>query len=90
MSWWTHCIAPNHAAFWPRLFVFAWLISTGRFKAIDGLRRKARFEKLTGELVPREVVDPFAGDDAGVGDDRLRLIFTCCHPALPADAHLGL
>jgi RNA polymerase sigma-70 factor, ECF subfamily len=69
----------------------AWLVSTGRFKAIDGLRRRARVR--TAERVP----DPIAGDDEPtddldpeVADDRLRLIFTCCHPALPPDARTAL
>ena len=71
----------------------AWLVSTGRFKAIDGLRRRARFDASLGRIAeqlgdgatpPREV------DDEGVEDDRLRLIFTCCHPALPPDAQIAL
>jgi RNA polymerase sigma-70 factor (ECF subfamily) len=68
----------------------AWLISTGRFKAIDALRRRARFDKSTAEIVHPEAVDPSEGDEAAVADDRLRLIFTCCHPALPADARVAL
>jgi RNA polymerase sigma-70 factor, ECF subfamily len=69
----------------------AWLISTGRFKAIDALRRRARFDASTGELVHRlqesTTADP---DDDAIEDDRLRLIFTCCHPALPPPARIAL
>jgi RNA polymerase sigma-70 factor (ECF subfamily) len=68
----------------------AWLISTGRFKAIDALRRKARFDKSTVELVHLEAVDASEFDEPAVEDDRLRLIFTCCHPALPAEARVAL
>ena len=68
----------------------AWLISTGRFKAIDALRRRARFDKITAELMPQAAVKPFEWDEAAVEDDRLRLIFTCCHPALPPDAQAAL
>jgi RNA polymerase sigma-70 factor (ECF subfamily) len=82
---------------WPRDGVpanpRAWLVSTGRFKAIDGLRRRARFDKSVGELARRLEADSDAGaaaDTEGVQDDRLRLIFTCCHPALPPDARIAL
>jgi RNA polymerase sigma-70 factor, ECF subfamily len=72
----------------------AWLISTGRFKAIDRLRRSARFDAaLTAiaEQIERTVPpDAAASDDPSVDDDRLRLIFTCCHPALTADARIAL
>ncbi len=68
----------------------AWLISTARFKAIDALRRKARLERYAAELMLQETADPREWDDAAVSDDRLRLIFTCCHPALPADARTAL
>ena len=74
----------------------AWLVSTGRFKAIDSLRRRARFDasraRLAAEL-ESAAVEPaaFASDEAGgIEDDRLRLIFTCCHPALPPDAQVAL
>jgi RNA polymerase sigma-70 factor (ECF subfamily) len=74
----------------------AWLVSTGRFKAIDSLRRRARFDasraRLAAEL-ESAAVEPaaFAPDEAGgIEDDRLRLIFTCCHPALPPDAQVAL
>ncbi|HET9833158.1 MAG TPA: DUF6596 domain-containing protein, partial [Vicinamibacterales bacterium] len=84
---------------WPREGVpdnpRAWLVSTGRFKAIDRLRRAARFEAVVDELATH--VDPFVGPDSDVrleddevADDRLRLIFTCCHPALNADARIAL
>ena len=68
----------------------AWLISTGRFKAIDALRRRARFDKSTTDLAHLEAADPSEWDEPVVADDRLRLIFTCCHPALPADARIAL
>jgi RNA polymerase sigma-70 factor (ECF subfamily) len=68
----------------------AWLVSTGRFKAIDGIRRRARFDALddeAAEAIPDES-EPYEYHE--VEDDRLRLIFTCCHPALPADAQIAL
>lgn len=71
----------------------AWLVSTGRFKAIDRIRRRARFDASLAELAGRLQDDgdgEGAWDDSGVGDDRLRLIFTCCHPALPPDARVAL
>jgi RNA polymerase sigma-70 factor (ECF subfamily) len=71
----------------------AWLVSAGRFKAIDRLRRRARFDASLVELaerLDRAAPDPGDRDDEGVEDDRLRLIFTCCHPALPADAQVAL
>jgi RNA polymerase sigma-70 factor (ECF subfamily) len=71
----------------------AWLVSAGRFKAIDGLRRRARFDALedVGERADVAVVDSAAwADEESVEDDRLRLIFTCCHPALAADAQVAL
>jgi RNA polymerase sigma-70 factor (ECF subfamily) len=71
----------------------AWLISTGRFKAIDRLRRGARFDAaLAGlaEQLEAEAAPAFAIEHDGVEDDRLRLIFTCCHPALSADARIAL
>ena len=82
---------------WPRDGVpanpRAWLVSTGRFKAIDGLRRRARFDASLVELARRldaDTGDPAAWDEESVADDRLRLIFTCCHPALPPDAQIAL
>ena len=82
---------------WPREGVpanpRAWLVSTGRFKAIDGLRRRARFDALddVGDKADVAVVDEAAwADPESVEDDRLRLIFTCCHPALAPDAQVAL
>jgi RNA polymerase sigma-70 factor (ECF subfamily) len=71
----------------------AWLVSTGRFKAIDGMRRRARFDAALGELATRieaATNDASAWDEDTVEDDRLRLIFTCCHPALTPDAQVAL
>jgi RNA polymerase sigma-70 factor (ECF subfamily) len=82
---------------WPRDGVpanpRAWLVSAGRFKAIDALRRRARFDAALATLA--EKIDANAGaaevpDGEGVEDDRLRLVFTCCHPALPPDARIAL
>src|SRR5207248_567413 len=69
----------------------AWLVSTGRFKAIDRLRRGARFESIDSGMIDRleAAPDPSRSDD-DLEDDRLRLIFTCCHPALSPDAQIGL
>ena len=67
----------------------AWLVSTGRFKAIDALRRRARFDASRPELAQQLEAEPEDDADA-VADDRLRLIFTCCHPALPPDAQVAL
>ena len=83
---------------WPREGVpsnpRAWLVSAGRFKAIDGLRRLKRFEPLDkpdGGAPEIPVHDEAAWkDDESVEDDRLRLIFTCCHPALAPDAQVAL
>ena len=82
---------------WPRHGVpakpRAWLVSAGRFKAIDAMRRRARFDASQAELAERldaPSSDPAGWEDEGVEDDRLRLIFTCCHPALPADAQVAL
>jgi RNA polymerase sigma-70 factor (ECF subfamily) len=70
----------------------AWLISTGRFKAIDRLRRDSRFQAtLAGAAERLETSAPPASDfDENLEDDPLRLIFTCCHPALSADARIAL
>ena len=83
---------------WPRDGVpanpRAWLVSVGRFKAIDGIRRQARFDTgLTEELAEQlggitDGVDEL--DEEHVVDDQLRLIFTCCHPALTPDAQIAL
>jgi RNA polymerase sigma-70 factor, ECF subfamily len=68
-----------------------WLISTGRFKAIDRLRHSARFESADGSALERlEAAATPELDEGGVEDDRLRLIFTCCHPALSPDAQIAL
>ena len=81
---------------WPRDGLpanpFAWLVSTGRFKAIDVLRRRVRFDASVAELARQleTSVEPISLDDQPLEDDRLRLIFTCCHPALPPDAQIAL
>jgi RNA polymerase sigma-70 factor, ECF subfamily len=82
---------------WPRDGVpgnpRAWLVSTGRFKAIDVIRRRTRFEPLPDDI-DRQLVadtdDPEAWNDESIEDDRLRLIFTCCHPALSPDAQVAM
>jgi RNA polymerase sigma-70 factor (ECF subfamily) len=71
----------------------AWLVSTGRFKAIDAIRRRSRFHSIEDfaeqvESIPADGATLHGGE--GIEDDRLRLIFTCCHPALPNDAQLAL
>jgi RNA polymerase sigma-70 factor (ECF subfamily) len=71
----------------------AWLISAGRFKAIDRIRRRVRFDAVQAELANRldsEAVDPAALDGEDLEDDQLRLIFTCCHPALSPEAQVAL
>ena len=71
----------------------AWLVTAGRFKAIDRMRRRARFDASAGELAERldaEARDAMNTDHEGLEDDRLRLIFTCCHPSLPPDAQMAL
>ena len=82
---------------WPRDGVpanpRAWLVSTGRFKAIDAIRRRARFNASLAEPAERldmQAEDPADWDAQAVQDDRIRLIFTCCHPALPPDAQVAL
>ncbi|MEX3773403.1 RNA polymerase sigma factor [Pseudomonas sp. MYb118] len=68
-----------------------WLVSTGRFKAIDVLRRRARFAASRPLLIAQaEALEQSDWSDDDVEDDRLRLIFTCCHPALAADAQVPL
>jgi len=78
---------------WPREGVPAnprsWLVSAGRFKGIDRIRRQSRFEGLD-ENVNVPAVEPEVWEGESVEDDRLRLIFTCCHPALSADARVAL
>ena len=69
----------------------AWLVSAGRFKAIDRLRRRATFDTTLAPVLQRLDVRVEPGvDDDRVEDDRLRLIFTCCHPALAQDAQIAL
>jgi RNA polymerase sigma-70 factor (ECF subfamily) len=79
---------------WPRIGIpdnpRPWLISTARFKAVDGVRRRARFNAAQRDLVAQmesRVNDAPGGNEATgdeeIEDDRLRLMFTCCHPALP-------
>ena len=70
----------------------AWLVSAGRFKAIDRLRRSGRFKALAPEL--RRALDAeeeqMPPEPEAIADDTLRLIFTCCHPVLPPDAQIAL
>jgi RNA polymerase sigma-70 factor, ECF subfamily len=71
----------------------AWLVSAGRFKAVDRIRRSARFAPLSDEVaeeLPDEGPGATAMLDEDLEDDRLRLVFTCCHPALPPDAQVAL
>jgi RNA polymerase sigma-70 factor (ECF subfamily) len=81
---------------WPRDGVpenpRAWLITAGRFKAIDTIRRRARFDNSLAEVTERLEAAPAPAiwDQHAVEDDQLRLIFTCCHPALPQDAQVAL
>ncbi len=82
---------------WPRDGVpanpRAWLVSAGRFKAIDALRRRARFDQLDESTAAEQIAGRDAAawaDEESVEDDRLRLVFTCCHPALAPDAQIAL
>ncbi len=71
----------------------AWLVSTGRFKAIDGIRRRARFDASLTELAKQlehNTSDPEEWNEESIEDDRLRLIFTCCHPALSPEAQAAM
>jgi RNA polymerase sigma-70 factor (ECF subfamily) len=70
----------------------AWLVSTGRFKAIDAMRRRARLDPLDdiAEKVGATIDDAATWEGESVADDRLRLIFTCCHPALAPDAQVAM
>lgn len=71
----------------------AWLVSTGRFKAIDGMRRRARYDASLNELakhIETTTNDPLEQTDEPIDDDRLRLIFTCCHPALSPEAQIPM
>src|SRR5512139_1145100 len=83
---------------WPRDGVpanpRAWVVSTARHKALDALRRAGRLERIRRELGQEAEphAEPDVGDlsDAGIPDERLRLIFTCCHPALALEAQVAL
>ncbi len=82
---------------WPRDGVpanpRAWLVSTGRFKAIDAMRRGKRFQPLPEDIEKRlaaDGADPAGLEKESVEDDRLRLIFTCCHPALAPEAQVAM
>ncbi len=81
---------------WPREGVpenpRAWLVSVGRFKAVDVIRRNARFDALDEETEESLAApdQPAPGEGEDIEDDRLRLIFTCCHPALQPDAQVAL
>lgn len=71
----------------------AWLVSTGRFKAIDRMRRQSKLDPLQEEQVRRmeaDIVDPSTQVDKQIEDDILRLVFTCCHPALSPDARVAM
>ncbi|WP_294259692.1 sigma factor [Propionivibrio sp.] len=81
---------------WPRDGVPSnprtWLVSAGRFKAIDAIRRHSRLTPLeeVADAVESIAAQAQDADDDGIEDDRLRLIFTCCHPALSPDAQVAL
>ena len=68
----------------------AWLVSAGRFKAIDALRRRVRFDASVAALAERVHEAPADDDHHHLADDRLRLVFTCCHPALAPEAQIAL
>src|SRR4029077_14354822 len=71
----------------------AWLVSAGRFKARDALRRRSRFDASMTTVADQLDADNQAGAgprDEEVADDDLRLVFTCCHPALPPEARVAL
>ena len=71
----------------------AWLVSAGRFKAIDSMRRRARYDASLNELakhIETTTSDPLEQTDEPIEDDRLRLIFTCCHPALSSEAQIPM
>jgi RNA polymerase sigma-70 factor (ECF subfamily) len=86
LSLWSNTGVPDN----PR----PWLISTARFKAIDTLRRRARFDASQDELARYLEAEwssaESSKDEDSIEDDRLRLIFTCCHPSLPPEAHVAL
>lgn len=68
----------------------SWLVSVGRFRAIDSIRRRTRFDASLAELAQQFDMTETPQDDEDVEDDRLRLIFTCCHPALSPEAQVAL
>ena len=68
----------------------AWLVSAGRFKAIDNIRRQARFDALDDEHAEQLAAEDSGREVDEIEDDRLRLVFTCCHPALAPDAQVAL
>jgi RNA polymerase sigma-70 factor (ECF subfamily) len=71
----------------------AWLVSAGRFKAIDSIRRQTRLDASLGALADRLDSDARSSGaqlETGIEDDQLRLVFTCCHPALPSEAQIAL
>ncbi|WP_236884239.1 RNA polymerase sigma factor [Devosia sp. A16] len=78
---------------WPRQGIpanpRAWLVSAGRFKAIDRIRRKARFDVVAAELALEEEAQ-MPPEAETIADDQLRLIFVCCHPEVPADARIAM
>jgi RNA polymerase sigma-70 factor (ECF subfamily) len=79
---------------WPKTGVpanpRAWLVSAGRFKAIDRIRRRAKLADITREIAATEEEAQMPEESEPVADDALRLIFTCCHPEIPADGRIAL
>lgn len=79
---------------WPRDGVpvnpYAWLVSTGRFRTIDRWRRRAKIAAALPELATLAEADFELAEPDTIRDDELRLIFTCCHPAIPPDARIAL
>src|SRR5262245_19646520 len=79
---------------WPRQGIpdnpRAWLVSAGRFKAIDRMRRRARHDDALRDIPPPLSLVEEESSSTGVADDELRLIFVCCHPCLPPDAQIAL
>lgn len=79
---------------WPKAGVpanpRAWLVSAGRFKAIDRIRRRVKFGEIAAEIAATEEEAWMPQDAEPIADDALRLIFTCCHPEIPADARIAL
>ncbi|WP_254512148.1 RNA polymerase sigma factor [Anatilimnocola floriformis] len=69
----------------------AWLVSTGKFKAVDVIRRRSKFDSMKEEVArPDHDAEPQPGNEQDIEDDRLRLIFTCCHPALAGNVQVAL